>query len=202
MWDKLADKESVEKVMKELRKNGINSFFVNNEEEARNKIKEIVPNNSHVFTMSSVTLEETGIANMINESGNYDSVRNKLNSMDRSKPNKEMKLLGAVPEFALGSLQALTEDGKLMIASNTGSQMAAYVYGSEHVIFVVGTQKLVKNTNEGIKRIYDYVLQLENERVKKAYGIPGSFVSKLLIINREISPNRITVIFVNKKLGF
>ena len=95
----------------------------------------------------------------------------------------------------------VTEDGKVLIASNSGSQLPGYAYGSSHVIWVVGTQKIVNNIDDGMKRIDQYVLPLESERAHKAYGVPGSFVSKLLIFNRE-NPGRITMILVKQPLGF
>ena len=67
--------------------------------------------------------------------------------------------------------------------------------------WVVGAQKVVKNVDEGVKRIYEYVLPLENERARKAYGV-GSNVSKLLIINKEIRSERVKLILVKEKLGF
>ena len=152
--------------------------------------------------MTSVTLDKIGISKEINESGNYNSVRKKLMTMDRKTQGKEMQKLGAAPEYAIGSVHAVTEDGKILVASNSGSQLPAYVYSSNNVIFVVGTQKIVKNLNDAFKRIYEYTLPLESERAKKAYGVPGSFVSKILIINREINPGRIKLIFVNEVLGF
>ena len=45
-------------------------------------------------------------------------------------------------------------------------------------------------------------LPLESERAHKAYGVPGSAVNKMLVVNREVTPGRITLIFVNEKLGF
>jgi len=39
-----------------------------------------------------------------------------------------MKRLGSAPEWVIGSIQALTEDGKVLMASNSGSQIPAYVY--------------------------------------------------------------------------
>jgi len=89
----------------------------------------------------------------------------------------------------------------VMIASATGSQLPAYVYGSSHVIWIVGSQKIVKDMEEGLKRIYEYVFPLENERAMKAYGM-GSGVNKLLIVNKEVSLGRITIIIVKEKLGF
>ena len=123
-------------------------------------------------------------------------------SMDRKTQGREMQKIGATPDWTIGSVHAVTEEGQVLIASNTGSQLPAYAYGSSHVIWVVGTQKIVKNIDQGIKRVYEHSLPLESERAKKAYGVPGSFVSKILIVNKEISPGRVVIIFINEKLGF
>ncbi len=201
MWDKLADDKTINETVASLAANGVEAFVAQNKEEARNKVLELIPKGSEVMTMTSVTLDAIGIPTEINESEKYKSIRKKMASMDRKTQGLEMYKLGAAPEYAIGSVHALTKDGKLLIASNSGSQLPAYAYGASHVIWVVGAQKIVENVDEGMKRIYDYVLPLENERAKKAYGV-GSFVSKLLIINREISPNRLHVIIVKEKLGF
>ena len=113
-----------------------------------------------------------------------------------------MKKTGAAPEYCIGSVHAVTQDGKVFIASNTGSQLPSYAYGSANVIWVVGTQKIVKDFDEANERIYKYTLPLESERARKAYGVPGSAVNKMLIVNKEVAPGRITIIFVNEKLGF
>lgn len=113
-----------------------------------------------------------------------------------------MQRLGATPEWVLGSVHAVTETGEALIASNTGSQLPAYAFGVGKVIWVVGTQKIVKDREEGLGRIYEHSLPLESERAKKAYGVPGSAVNKILIVNREVQPGRITMILVNERLGF
>jgi hypothetical protein len=87
------------------------------------------------------------------------------------------------------------------VASASGSQLAPYVYGAGNVIWVVGTQKLVKDLDEAIDRIERYTFPLENERAKKTYG-QGSMISKLLIVNREFQPGRITMVLVKENLGF
>jgi hypothetical protein len=154
------------------------------------------------MTMTSVTLTDTGIEQEINKSGNYDSVKNKLIKMDRATQSGEMKKLGAAPTWAIGSVQAVTEDGIIIAASNTGSQLAAYTYGAQHVIWVVGAQKIVKDQDEAMKRIYEYVLPLESKRVKIAYGLERSNVSKLYILHKEPLPNRITMILIQENLGY
>ncbi len=201
-WKQLADKEAINRTIDSLKKNGIDAKFVENGEEAKKQVLSMLPEGAEVMNMTSVTLDTAGIVSELNDSNKFNSARNKLNSMNRAEEGLEMQKLGAAPEWAIGSVHAVTEEGHVLVASNTGSQLPAYAYGSSHVIWVVGAQKIVKNTDEGMKRIYEYVLPLESERAKKAYGVSGSNVSKLLIVNKEITPGRITVILVGEKLGF
>jgi len=200
-WRKIPDQKIIEKTAESLRANGIDVMIVNNKNEAKDKILDLVPKGSEVMTMTSITLEQIGILPEINESGKYDSIRNKLSSMDRKTQGREMQVLGASPEYVLGSVHAVTEDGKILIASNTGSQLSAYVYGSDHVIWVAGAQKIVKDFDMAMTRLYEHTLPLESERLKKLYGVPSN-VSKLLVISKEVKPGRITVIIVKEVLGF
>ncbi len=200
-FNKLADDQTIIDTIQALKTNGIEALVVENGAKAKEKVLELLPKGAEVMNMSSVTLETIGLDKEINESGNYDAVKPKLFKMDRKTQGVEMQKLGAAPVWAVGSVHAVTEDGRVLIASNTGSQLGVYAYASAHIIWVVGTQKIVKNLDEGVKRIYEYVLPLENEHMKKLYGV-GSNVSKLLIINKEIVPGRINIIFVKEKLGF
>jgi hypothetical protein len=201
-YDQLATPETVEKTIAALQQNGIQASFVKNGLEAKEKVLALIPGGSEVMNMTSITLDTIGLSNEILTSGKYTAVRNKLNAMDRKTQALEMNRLGAAPQYTVGSVHAVTEDGKVLIASNTGSQLPAYVYGAQKVIWIVGTQKIVPDLDTAYQRIYDYVLPLESERAHKAYGVPASFVSKLLIVNREVQPDRITIIFVGEKLGF
>lgn len=200
-WDQIVTEQSIKKAVASLAKNGIEAFVVENGVDAKKKVLEIIPKGAEVMTMSSVTLETIGVTHEINESGDYAAVKPKLMAMDRETQGLDMQKLSAAPEWAVGSVHAVTEDGKVLIASNTGSQLAGYVYGSMHVIWVVGAQKIVKNLEEGMKRVYDYVLPLESQRLKKAYGVQSN-VSKFLVVNKEVNPDRIKMIIVKEPLGF
>ena len=200
-WDQIPDDAVIAQTITALKANGIEAFVVESGQEAKQKVLDLLPEQAEVMTMSSMTLDTIGLTSEINESARYASVKKKLMSMDRQTQGKQIQKLGAVPDWAVGSVHAVTRDGHLLIASNTGSQLPAYVYGAGHVVWVVGAQKIVKDTTEGIQRIYEYCFPLENERLMKAYGVPSG-VSKLLIINKEKIPERLTAIFVKEKLGF
>lgn len=192
----------IRKTIEALKKNGIEAVAVQNRLQALNKVLEIIPKGSEVMTMTSVTLDEIKINEAINDSGNYISTKKRLLGMDRNTEHYEMQKIGAAAEWSIGSVHAVTQDGDVIVASNSGSQLPGYVYGSKFVLWVVGAQKLVKDIDKGIKRIYEHTLPLESARMKKVYGLPGSFVSKILIFHREPHPNRIKMIIVKENLGF
>jgi hypothetical protein len=68
------------------------------------------------------------------------------------------------------------------------------------VIWVAGAQKIVRDLGEGFRRLREYSYPLEHERIQ-ALGMPGSSVSKILMVERE-RPGRISVILVKEALGF
>jgi hypothetical protein len=201
-WTTLASDESINKVIASLKSENIEALVVENGEAAKAKVLEIIPKGAEVMTMSSQTLEKTGLTAEINESGNYDSVKAKLMKMDRATQGREMQQMGAAPDWAIGSVHAVSEDGHIFIASNTGSQLGAYAYSAAHVIWVVGSQKIVKGWDEGVKRVYEYCLGKESERQKEKGNPAGSNVSKLLVFNKEIRSGRVTMVIVKELLGF
>lgn len=202
-WDRLADERTLEATVRGLNANGFVTFIVDGGEEAKRKALELIPDGAEVLTVSSTTVASIGLDKELNESKRYKSVRNELNKMDREAQKKEMVRLGSSPDWVVGSVHAITVDGKAIIASASGSQIPPYAYGANHVLWIVGTHKIVKDIDEGIRRINERSLPMESERARKAYGVPGSVVAKLLIMQKEQQGSkRVTVIFVKEVLGF
>jgi LUD domain len=198
---KLASDEQIERTVKALEANGIHAVVAENGEEARRIFFELVPEGVEIFLGASVTLETLGIKDVIDKSGRYEAVRPKMFAMNRETQGREIRKLGGAPDYAAGSVHAVTEQGQVLIASNTGSQLGPYSSGAGKVIWVVGAQKLVRDLDEGMKRIYEYDLPLEIEHMRQLYNM-GTNVNKVLIVNREIRPNRITMIIVKEELGY
>jgi YkgG family uncharacterized protein len=197
----LASDEQIERTAKALEANNIHVLIAENGEEAKRLFFELIPEGSEVFLGASVTLETLGIKDEIDKSGKYEALRPKIFAMDRATQGREIRKLGGAPDYAAGSVHAVTEDGHVLIASNTGSQLGPYASSAGKVIWVVGAQKLVQDVDEGLRRIYEYELPLETEHMRQLYNAPTG-VNKLLIINKEIRPNRITMIIVKEVLGY
>ena len=121
--------------------------------------------------------------------------------MDREMQGREMRRLAAAPDFVVGSVHAVTEDGSLVIASASGSQLGPLASGAGHVILVIGAQKIVPDLTTALRRIYEYCFPLEDRRAREAYGVPSG-VNNILVINRVVIPGRITAVLVRESLGF
>jgi L-lactate utilization protein LutC len=202
-WDfaRLASDEQIERAARALEDNGIRVLIAQHGEEAEKMILDLLPEGAEVFTASSQTLEQLGIPQELEQSEQYELVRDKLKKMDKRTQNREMVELGATPEYILGSVHAVTEDGQVLVASNTGSQLAPYAASAAHVIWVVGAQKIVRDMEEAVRRIEEYAYPREDERLREAKGVPSG-VNKVLLIQKEIQPGRVTMVIVKEELGY
>jgi hypothetical protein len=197
----LADEERLTRTAAALEANGMTVLRASNAADVKRIVLDLIPEGAEVHHGASQTLDVTGLTAELDLSGRYEPVRPRIWSMDRATQGNEIRRLSASPDVMLGSVHAVTETGSLMAASASGSQLAAYASGAGRVILVVGGQKIVTDVEEGLRRIDEYAFPLEDARALEAYGV-HSGVNKVLIINREIVPGRITVVLVDEVLGF
>lgn len=184
-----------------LQRNGIRALVADSGAEARRRVRELLADGAEVYNNTSQTLEAIGVAEDIERSGRYQALRLRLYQMDRQMQGREMRVLAASPEYVVGSVHAVTDGGSLLIASASGSQLGPLVSGASHVIFVIGGQKIVADLETGLRRIREYSYPLEDERARRAYGVPSG-VNNVLIINKVLAPERVTAILVEEVLGF
>jgi hypothetical protein len=196
----LPDEETLQATVVALEEHGFSVEVVDDLDTARAAVLARIPAGASVMTNTSVTLQETGIADAINNGGPYGSARNKMFALDFATQAQEMKAIGGQPDYALGSVHAVSRDGALVIASASGSQLASYAWGAANVIFVVGAQKIVPDVETARERIYTHSLKLEDARAYAAYG-QNSVVGKILEIHQE-NPGRIHVVLIKQVVGF
>jgi len=200
-FSRVASEQQIRAVAIALERSGITATVVDSGEEARAAVRSILPVRAEVYNNTSRTLEVIGVAEDIERSGLYQPLRPRLYRMDREMQGREMRQLSAAPDWVVGSVHAVTEEGALLIASATGSQLGPIVSGAGHVILVIGGQKIVPDFNTGLRRLYEYCFPLEDQRAREAYGLPSG-VNNVLLISRATRPGRITAILVNESLGF
>lgn len=203
-YDTLASSGVVQKTMIALTERGHLPEFVESKESALARIKEIIPDSASVMNGSSRTLEEIGFVQYLKDGKHgWNNLHGSI--LAEKDPAKQMALRkqSVLSDFYLGSVHAVAETGEIVIASNSGSQLPHIVFTSPNIILVTGTQKIASNLDDAIARLKEYVFPLEDARMKGA-GMGGSFISKMLIINKEqaFMGRKSHIIFVNEKLGF
>ena len=198
---RVASDEQIARTAAALEANGIHALIAANGEEAKRMFFELVPDGAEVFLGASVTLETLGIKDIIDKSGRFDAVRPKMFAMNRETQMREIRKLGGAPDYAAGSVHAVTEDGQVLIASKTGSQLGPFASGAGKVIWVAGAQKIVKNLGEGLRRLEEYCVPREEVNMQQRYKM-STYLSKILIVRREFRPDRSTMIIVKEALGF
>lgn len=198
-FSKLASDVQIEKTAAALRARGINVIIAQNSAEAKAAVLGLLPKDQEIFTGSSATVDALGISAEVD--ANYNSQRVKMSKMDYATQGGEMMKMGATPAVMIGSVHAVTEEGSIVVASATGSQLAGYASGAAQVIWVIGSQKIVPTLEKAMQRVEEYSLALEDERALNVYGV-NSGINKMLIIHREANPNRTTLVIVKENLGF
>jgi hypothetical protein len=199
-FERPAGRTRLERTAAALASRGFRAQVADRAEHARQLVLDTIPAGAEVHIALSETMKELGITPVIDESGRYDAIRPRLNALDRETQARERRKIGAAPDYVLGSAHAITDDGEIIVGSGSGSQLGAYAYAGGNVILVVGHQKLVRDLDEGLRRLREYSLPREFERMRQA-GFPGTILAKTLIIHYE-PMGRISVILVPETLGF
>jgi L-lactate utilization protein LutC len=203
-YNNLPTPETLTKTVEAVKERGINVIVVNTKEEALTKIRELIPNGAPVMTGGSTTLKQIGMDDVL-VSGKHPWKNLKSEILAEKDPAKQSALRkqSTLSDYFLGSVNAITENGEMVIASGTGSQLPAYAFSSTNVIFVAGTQKIAANLDQALKRLHEYVVPLEDNRMK-SMGMGGAMVGKIMIFEREAAflHRKVTLILVNEVLGF
>jgi hypothetical protein len=192
--------ERMERVARALRAGNIEAIIVETGAEARGLILELIPQGAEVHSAKSKTLEDMGLAAELDTSGRYDSLRPRYLKMDRATQRREIRKLISAPDFMLGSVQAVTEDGALVTASDSARQLGPYASGAGRLILVVGSQKIVPDLEAAMRRIRDVAVPYEDARLREQLGV-GTKVGKILITYLDPMPGRTTVFLVREPVG-
>jgi hypothetical protein len=195
-----ASEQTLQRVAERMRERNIEVVIVDDGDQARTVVLERLPEGAEVHTGKSKTLQDAGIFAAVHDTNRYDALRNRFTKMDRQTQAREIRKLISGPDFMVGSVNAVTEDGVLVASSASASQLGPYASTAGKVILVVGSQKIVPDLETALRRIRNYVLPWEDAQVRKMMNI-GSFVGKTLIIEREWVDGRMWVILVRSPIG-
>ena len=156
--------EKVKNLLVTLRDNGMNAIFVPTAQQAKAKVLEMIPGEAKVGIGGSVTIRQMGLLEALFERGN-EVLEHWQSGLTRDQ-RMQMARKAVSADYYLSSSNALTMDGKLVNTDNTGNRVSALVFGPQHVVVVVGVNKIVRDVDAGIRRIKERAAPLNCKRRK------------------------------------
>ncbi|MGZ3499383.1 MAG: lactate utilization protein [Vulcanimicrobiaceae bacterium] len=185
-----------------LNARGFNPVRVHSANDARELVLSLIPDGALVAHGGSMTLREIGLVDALASSNRvrYGNAQ----WLAENDPHKRQALRKAISysaDFYLGSVQAITRDGHVVGADQSGGRQAPYLWGPRHVIWIAGQNKIVDTLDDALVRLQHVAFPKEDARIKSQGG-KGSGVNKIAIYAREPDPQRITTVLVDQDLGF
>ncbi len=203
--------EQINRTIKNLRQRNMEGFFVKDDKELKELLRELIAENSVVGVGDSMTLFETGVIDFL-RNGNY-TFLDKYRENITSEEKKNIYIQNFSADTFMCSTNALTENGELYNIDGNGSRVAPMIYGPKQVILVTGINKIVKDIGAAEKRVRNYAAPIDAKRLGKntpcttlGYCVecksPNRICNDFTIIRGQFDKNRIKVIIVGKQLGY
>ena len=208
---KWVNEKKIEKTINNLKKNNINGYYVKDNDELINLIKDIAKEGEVVSVGGSMSLFESKVIELL-RSGRYEF----LDRYKKDLTQEDIKEIYRKSFFAdtyFASANAITEDGKIFNVDGNGNRVAAILYGPDKVVLIVGVNKIVKNIEQAVARNRAISgpanakrLNLSTPCVKTGQcmecNIEDRICCEYTVIKRQKNPKRMHVIFINDTLGF
>lgn len=201
-WRDFPSDEQIKNTMKALNERNIEVTLVDDRKEALQKLKEMIPKGVSVMTGSSTTLYQIGFMDYyIKEENPWNCLGLEIFEVEDQEKKVDLQRKAETADFFIASTNAIAETGKLVAADASGSRVSAFPYSAKNLILVAGIQKITRDLESAMERIRQYVYPLEDQRARKAYGVPSN-IGKWVIIEYEQIDKRIQLILVKEELGF
>ena len=212
--------ERIKTTMEALKKNNMLPFYAENKEEALELLKGFINEKDLIGLGGSMTLKEIGATSLV-RGGGYNVIDRYAENLTPEERNECLRK-ALLSDVFLTSSNAISEKGELINVDGFGNRGAALVYGPKSVVVVVGKNKIVKNAQEGFRRIKEIAAPKNCQRLAKnnycahknecmAIG-EDSFTDgcnsetriccSYIVQSYQVIKDRIKVIICNQDLGY
>lgn len=197
-------------IIKNLTKRNMEGYYCPDSESAIKQAMALIKDGSTVTWGGSMSLTECGLMDALRAS--------ELTLWDRDKTKtpeerKEAHRKAFTADYYLMSTNAITLDGQLVNIDGNGNRVAALAFGPDHVILIVGMNKVSTTLEEALHRIRNMAAPPNTTRLNmqtpcQATGVchdclsPDCICSHTIITRYNRSPGRIKVILVGETLGY
>lgn len=213
-FNKKADAAMVEKTYEALVAKSFKVTLVKTKVEALKALIALCDHTKTYGQSASTTLQEIGWMIYLKEHPNAWGRNFKAESVAAIADqdfagSTEANRLGLSADVFVTSCAAITQDGEILAADETGTRTGAFAHSAGNLVVVVGSNKIVADMAGGMERLYEWCWPLESARVRIAYkdaGVQSSKVTNLVTLrgaNPFGLPGRVHVILIaDDVLGF
>lgn len=201
-WNRIPDEATIKRTVEAIEARNIRVIIVDTADEALQVVIDLIPGGAEVMNGYSTTLIEMGFDRVLEENPkgwrDYHAV---ITAENDTEKRHALRRKSVAAEYFLSGVQAIAETGELVACDKTGSRTGAWPHAAAHLVLVSGANKIVPTLEDALRRCREYCLPLENQRAQRAYGI-GSYIGKYVILDREETDGRVTLILIRQPLGY
>jgi hypothetical protein len=190
-----------QRLVESLKGRNVETFVAEGGEAARELLVELVPPGAELYKGTSETLDAIGYTRYLQQTDRYRYLNPEISAEPDPAKQRELRRLSSVAEYYVGSVHAVAQSGEVVVASGSGSQLAAYVYGAKHVIWVVGAQKVCPTLEDALARVRGYALERRDQWLEE-HGRAASPLGKLMVFEHEQTPGRVQMIVIKQSVGW
>ena len=196
-----ADEAAILRTVAALQFRNVEAVVAEDGDDARQKLIAMIPDGAEVFKSTSETLDTIGYSDYFNQTDRYKNLNREMAAETDREQQRELRRLASVAEYYIGSVHAVAETGEVIVASGSGSQLGAYVYGAKQVVWVVGVQKICPNLTEAIARVRGFSVERHHQWAEESGRTAGP-MGKLMIFENEQAPGRIRMVLIKEAVGW
>ena len=199
-----------EVVIQQMKRRHINAYYCANAADAIKQVQELIPEGSSITWGGSLTIREMGLTAAL-KAGNYQVFDRDEIKTQAEKVEIYRKAFSC--DYYLTSANAITEDGLIVNIDGSGNRVAAITWGPEHVIFVVGMNKVCHDLEAAMSRARHLAAPVNATRIgcKTPCQVDGichschsteCICNYLHVMRNSYPAGRHTVILVGEEWGY
>jgi L-lactate utilization protein LutB len=196
------------KLLENLRKRGFAPYFASSREEGKNMVLELIPKGASIGFGGSVTVEEIGL---------LDAMKNDYKLLHRSfydaSEHQALYQKMHLADWYIASANALAESGDIINIDGRGNRVAETLYGPQNILLICGTNKIVKNIDEGIERTRNVAAPKNTMRLQKntpcaytgkcSYCLSPDTICKATVIHHHPTTGKnFYIVIIDESLGY
>ena len=198
------------KMIKNLERRNFEAYYCPTASDACEKVLSLIPEGSSIAWGGSMTIRDIGLTKKLHE-GKYTIFDRDLVNSEEEKIDCYLKAFSC--DYYLSSSNAISEDGVIVNIDGNGNRVAAITWGPQHVIFVVGMNKVAQDPEAALKRArstaapinaarFDIQTPCQLDGQCHNCNSPQSICNYIHFLRNSSKPGRIIVILVGENLGY